>query len=312
MKAAQISSYGDPSVIMLNENAPEPTVKPGQLLVENYAASINVFDWKLRSGFMQKMIPLQFPFTLGGDYSGKVIQVGDGVTNFKVGDEVYGQAIILSGGSGSMAEVVAANAVNSALRPTSIHFLEAGALPLVGVSAIQALEEHIGLHEGQKILIHGGAGGIGHLAVQIAKSLGAYVAATAKTQDIEFVKNLGADEVIDYKTQKFDEVLKDFDAVYDTVGGETTTASFAVLKKGGVLVSMLGKPDPALAEKYAVTAIGQQTKIDTARLEKLSQLIDSGKVSVHVDKVFPLEKVQEAFIYQEQTHPNGKVVLQIR
>lgn len=311
MKAAQFSSYGDPSVIIINEHAQEPVCKPGQILVANHGASINAFDFKLRLGYMQKMIPLQFPFTMGGDFAGKVIGVGDGVEGFAQGDDVYGQAIVLNGGSGSMAEIVAANVANSAHMPTSIHYLEAAALPLVGVSAIEAIEDHMHVHEGQKILIHGGAGGIGHLAVQLAKSLGAYVAATAKTQDREFVKNLGADEVIDYKTEKFQDMVKDFDGVFDTVGGETTTASFTVLKKGGVLVSMLGQPDQALAEKYGVTVIGQQTKTDRLHLEKLSELVDSGKLSVHVDKVFPFAKIQEAFTYQEQTHPNGKVVLQI-
>lgn len=312
MKAAQINSYGEADVIQINEDTPKPTLKSGQILIENYAASINAIDWKLRAGFLQKMMPATFPFTLGGDFAGKITEVGENVSDFKLGDEVYGQAIFLNGGSGSMAEYVVANSTNTALKPQSISFEEAGALPLVGVSAIQALEDHIKLQKGQKILIHGGAGGIGHIAIQLAKFLGAYVATTVSTDDAEFVKGLGADEIIDYKTQKFEKLIKDYDAVFDNVGGETGDKSFQVLKKGGVIVSMLGQPSPELAEKYGVTAIGQGTQTDTAHLKRLADLVDSGKVKVHVDKVFPLEQAQVAFNYQEKTHPRGKVVLKIK
>src|SRR6266404_5901274 len=195
MKAAQINSYGEPDVIQINENSPKPSLKQGQLLIEVYAASINAIDWKFRAGYLQKMAPVQLPVTLGGDFAGKVTEIGEGVSNFKIGEEVYGQAIILAGGSGSMAEFVAANSANTARKPQSASYEEASALPLVGVSAIQALENHIKLHSGQKILIHGGAGGIGHIAIQFAKSLGAYVATTVKIEDSDFVKNLGVDEV---------------------------------------------------------------------------------------------------------------------
>lgn len=312
MKAAQFNSYGDIDVIEIKEDAPKPTLKHGQVLVEVHAASINAFDWKLRTGFMQKMIPLQFPFTMGGDFAGKVTQVGEGVTNFKTGDEIYGQAIVLNGGSGTMAEFTAANTANIAIKPKATTFEEAAALPLVGVSALQALEEHIKLQSGQKILIHGGAGGIGHIAIQLAKALGAHVATTVKTEDMEFAKEMGANEIIDYKTQQFETILKDYDAVYDTVGGETGEKSFQVLKKGGVIVSMLGKPNEELAQKYGVTAIGEMTQTNAARLTLLTELVDKGKIKVHVDKIFPFNEVQEAFAYQEKTHPRGKVVLKIR
>jgi NADPH:quinone reductase-like Zn-dependent oxidoreductase len=254
---------------------------------------------------------LKLPFIPGGDFAGVVKKLGEGTSNFKEGDEVYGQAIVLNGGSGAFAEMAAINTANSALKPKSISLEEAGALPLVGSSAIQALEDHIKLQPKQKILIHGGAGGIGHIAIQLAKALGAYVATTVSTDDVEFVKSLGADEVVDYKTQQFDQILKDFDAVFDNVGGETTNKSFEVLKKGGVIVSMLGQPDPQLAMQHSVTAIGQATQITTDRLNRLTALVDSGKIKVHVAQVFPLERVQEAFKLQE-THPRGKVVLKMR
>jgi alcohol dehydrogenase len=310
MKAVQINNYGDKEVLEINGNAIGPVLKEGQVLVEVKAASINPFDVKLSAGYMKNAIPLQFPFTMGGDYSGVVKEV-NGVSDLQVGDEVYGQAIALGTGSGSFAELAAANGANTAKKPHSIDFEQAAALPLVGSSALQALEEHIKLESGQKILIHGGAGGIGHIAIQLAKALGAYVATTVSTDDIAFVQELGADEVIDYKTQNFEKLLKGYDAVFDTVGGETTNKSFSVLKQGGIFVSMLGEPDKGLAQEHGVTVIGQGTKINTEHLSRLAQLIDEGKITANVDKIFPLEQVKEAFGYQEEVHPRGKVVLKI-
>jgi len=168
------------------------------------------------------------------------------------------------------------------------------------------------LAAGQKILIHGGAGGIGHLAIQLAKSIGAYVATTVGTDNATFAKELGADEVIDYKKQKFEEMLHDFDAVYDMVGGETTNKSFLVLKKGGILVSMLGQPSEELAKRNGVTVIGQNTKTQTKNLSRVAGLVDGGKMKVNIDKVFPLTEVKEAFTYQKINSPRGKVVIKIK
>jgi alcohol dehydrogenase len=312
MRAVQFNTYGDASVIEINENAPIPQLNKGQVLVNNYAASINEFDWKLRSGMMQKMITLNFPATMGGDFSGKVILVGPGVSDFKIGDEIYGQAIILNGSSGAMAQNVAANSQNCAVKPSGISFNEAAALPLTGVSALQAIVEHIKLTSGQKILIQGGAGGIGHLAIQIAKSIGAYVATTISTDDINFAKDMGADEIIDYITSRFEDSIKNYDAVFDTVGGETTDRSFTVLKKGGILVSMAGQPKEELVQKYGVTAIGQKTDVNTSRLNQLTKLVNSGKLKVHIAQTFEFNKVKDAFNYQETSSPQGKVVIQIK
>ena len=311
MKAVQINQYGTNDVLEVNENTPTPEPQKGQLLVEVYSAGINPVDLAIRAGYLQQMAPLQFPATLGGDFAGVVKTLGQGITDFKIGDEVYGQAIVLSGGSGSFAQVLAANSRNTARKPETVSFTEASALPLPGVSAIQTLEEHIKLDKNRKILIHGGAGGIGHIAIQLAKFLGAYVATTVSSKDVAFVKFLGAGEVIDYQTKDFEEALKDFDAVFDTVGGETLDRSFKVLKKGGVIVSMLGQPNPELAEKFGVSVIGQNTATNTQHLNRLTELVDSGKVKVHIDKTFPLEKTKEACRYLEEGHPQGKVVLQI-
>lgn len=312
MKAAQINTYGGPEVIHVNPDVPAPPLKQGQILAEVYSAGINPFDGKLHAGLYKANIPLTFPVTLGGDFSGIVKVVGPDVTGFSPGDEVYGTALIAGGGSGAIAEYAAANTKNIALKPKSASFDEAGALPLVGSSSVQALEEHIKLQKGQKILIHGGAGGIGHIAIQLAKAIGAYVAVTVSHDDASFVKKLGVDKIIDYKSQKFEEHLMDFDAVYDTIGGETTTKSFMVLKKGGILVSMLGQPDQELADKYGVTPVGQGTKTSTAHLKRLAELVDSGKIKVNIDKIYPLDRVREAFTYQEKTHPRGKIIIKIK
>lgn len=311
MKAAQFSQYGEPEVIEINEvSKPVPT--ENQVLIEVHVATINPFDYKLRRGYMKDMMPLTFPFTIGGDLSGVVVEIAKGVSNFNVGDEVFGQAYNLGGSTGSMAEFAAANVESVALKPKTINYVEAGSLPLVGCSAIQSLEQHINLQNGQKILIHGGAGGIGSVAIQLAKHLGAYVATTVSTDDIDFAKTLGADEVIDYKSQDFSELLKDFDAVYDTVGGDTTDRSFKILTRGGILVSMLGAPKEELATEYGVTVIGQNTQTNSQNLSRLAELVDQGVIKPEVDKVFPLAQVREAFEYAENGHPRGKVVIAVK
>jgi alcohol dehydrogenase len=312
MKAVQINAYGGNEILVFNENASKPTLTQGQVLVELRAASLNPVDKAIRAGYLREMAPLTFPATLGGDFSGIVTEVGETVSDFEVGDPVYGQAILLNGGTGSLAQFVAANAANTARKPQNVNFVEAAALPLAGVGALQALEEHIRLAHGQKILIHGGAGGIGTIAIQLAKSLGGYVATTVRADDRDYTKELGADQVIDYQNEAFEEMLKEFDAVLDTVGGETANKSFQVLKKGGILVSMLGQPNSELAKTFGITAIGQNTNTNTQHLNHLAELIDGGKIKVQLAKVFPLEQAREAFKYLEEGHPRGKVVVKIK
>lgn len=312
MKALQISQYGTADVLELNQNAPNPVPGKEQVLVEVYAASLNPIDWKVRTGYMKDAVPFTMPATLGGDCCGMVAGVGGSVSGLKIGDRVYGYASLLSGGSGSFAEFVAAKPATLALAPQKAGFAEAAALPLVGASAVQAIEEHIKLQRSQKILIHGGAGGIGSLAVQLAKSIGAHVTTTASEQDRAYVKELGADEMIDYKDEAFEQKLRDLDAVFDTVGGPTTEKSFKVLRKGGTLVTMLGQPDAGLAQQHGVTAIGQHTHVTTEVLKRLAQLVDSGTIKIHIHKVFPLEKAKEAFELIEKGQPRGKVILEIK
>jgi NADPH:quinone reductase-like Zn-dependent oxidoreductase len=200
-----------------------------------------------------------------------------------------------------------------AAKPASVDFVTAGALPLVGVSAVQALVDHIGLESGQKILIHGGAGGIGPIAIQLAKHLGAYVSTTARPGDSDFVKGLGADEVINYESQDFSTLIKDYDAVYDVVGGETLEKSFMVLKPGGTVVTMASLPNgDDLAKQYGVTYIAQFTQMTPERLAKLTGFVDDGTITVHIDKVFPLAEAADALEYLKTDHPRGKVVLRVK
>lgn len=311
MKAARYNSYGSPEVIEIS-NIQEPVANKGQVLVEVYAASINPIDWKVRAGYMKDMMPLKFPVTIGGDLAGVVIALGEGVTEFKKDDEIFGSAIVLNGGSGAFAQIAAANTSNIAHKPKSINYVEAASLPLVGVSALQALEQHINLQRDHKILVNGGSGGIGSIAIQLAKHIGAYVAATASTEHVDFVKTLGADKVIDYKTGKVEEKLHDFDAVFDTAGGESRDNAMKVLKKGGIMVSMAGAPDSKLVEEYGVKAIGQNTNTNRENLARLAELVDKGIVKPQVDKVFALDQTKEAFEYQETSHPKGKVAIKIK
>jgi alcohol dehydrogenase len=314
MKSAQIKRYGGSEVVEINQSTPAPNdPSAGKVLVRIKAAGVNPADWKVREGYFQQMMPLQFPSTLGMDFSGIVEKVGEGVSDFKYNDEVYGQASLIRGGSGAFAEMALANADTIAHKPKTLSHEEAAGLPLAGVSAWQALVETIGLSKDQKILIHGGAGGIGSIAIQFAKHLGAYVATTVSTNDKEFVKEeLGADEVIDYKTQNFEDALShDYDAVFDTVGGETYTRSFKVLKRGSIIVSMLEQPNQELMDRFEVKAISQFTQVNRERLTKLAQWVEQNNIRVNVDKTFPLDEAAKALDYQRDVHPRGKVVLQV-
>lgn len=307
MKAAQIKQFGGPEAIELVE-IEKPKPQAGQVLVKVYASSINPIDYKVRQG----MIPtLKFPFTLGSDIAGVITELGESVNGFAVGNKVYGQAITLAGASGAFAEFAAVNGQNIAKMPDTIDFNEASAVVLTGASAIQALTEHIKLASGQKILIHGGAGGIGSVAIQIAKHLGAHVATTATGPGIDFVKKLGANEVIDYKSQKFEELLSGFDAVFDAVGGQTYEKSFKVLKKDGIIVSMVAGDEKNLAAQYGVTAIMQSTKVTAENLNALTGLIEKKAVKPHIDKIYSFDKIREAFQEQEAGEVLGKIVIQI-
>ncbi|WP_167848773.1 NADP-dependent oxidoreductase [Methanolobus halotolerans] len=309
VKAVQIKEYGKD--IEINQEVKVPEISSGKVLVKVHAAGVNPVDWKITEGYMSQGKKLNSPMTLGGDFTGTVTDVGEGVTEYDKGDNVYGSGAVRMGGSGAYAEYLSADAGQISKKPAKANNIEAAALPLVGVSAWDVISNKIDLREGQKILIHGGSGGIGSIAIQVAKYLGAYVATTARKDKADYLKEIGADEIIDYKNERFEDRLHDYDAVFDTVGGDTYKRSFRILKKGGIIVSMLEEPDKELMDKYHVNAMGQFTRINSAILEKLAELFDKGIIKVNVDKVFPLDKAGQALEYQRNNSVKGKVVIEI-
>jgi NADPH:quinone reductase-like Zn-dependent oxidoreductase len=308
MRAVQLISYG----VVAAADVTDPVLLPGTILVDVFAAGVNPFDWKLAKGVFAQTIPLTLPVTLGGDFSGVVRDPGD--SEFNVGDEVFGQGHVLGGGSGSFAETLSVNNARIALKPKRIDHAHAAALPLVGVSALDVLVGKIEIQQGQKILIHGGAGGIGSIAIQIARHFGAAVTTTATAEEAPYVKGLGAEIIVDYTKSKFEEVLSNggYDAVFDTVGGETYRTSFQVLKKGGVIVSMLEEPHQELMAKFGVRALHQSTDITKPRLIELAKLVEDGALKINIDKIFPLAEAASALTYLETGHPKGKVIVKIQ
>jgi alcohol dehydrogenase len=309
MRAAQLTAYGSQDALVVQE-VEKPRPGTGQVLVAVQAAGLNPFDWKVREGMMKEFIPLELPATLGGDLAGTVSELGPGVTEWNVGDVVFGQAGAVSG-NGSWAEFAPAKVSSLTRKPENISTDEAAGASLIGISSHQALVETLQLQSGQKILIHGGAGGIGSFAIQYAKHLGAYVATTVSADDIDFVKQLGADEAIDYRTQDFSQLLTGYDAVYDMVGGETTAKSYGILKQGGRLVSMVAEPDEALMEEFQVNASHQSSQPNPERLQAVAELLEQGAVRVRIDKVFPLDQAAAALEHLKTGSPRGKVVLQV-
>lgn len=311
MKAAQIAEYGDASVIKINE-INKPTAGNGQVLVEVHAASLNPFDTAIRSGSMKDVLSLHFPVTLGGDIAGEVVGIGEGVNDLSIGDKIYGQANVVAGNSGAFAEFAATATGQIAQAPKHLDFVQAASLPLVGVSAWQALTQHIHLRAGHKLFINGGAGGIGSVAIQIAKHLGGYVAVTATGADIEIVRQLGADEVVDYKALNITDVLSGYDAVFDTTTGMEANKLLTTLKSGGIAVSMIGSADPEYASELGVRVVSQSTHVTRQALDALRELIDGGVVSPRVGRIFPLDQVREAFEVRESGRVSGKVVLSMK
>lgn len=310
MKAAQIKSYGHADVVEVVEIA-QPMVGAEQALVEVQAASLNPFDTMVREGYLKEMVPLDLPITLGGDIAGVVREVGDGVSNVAVGDIVYGQANVVAGNSGALAEYAVTKAAQLAKAPVNLDITDAASLPLIGVSALQAISEHIKLSADQKIFIHGGAGNIGSIAIELAKNIGAHVATTATGEGLKLVKELGADEVIDYKNESFADKLSDYDAVFDTVGGEDSTKAMTVLKPGGTLVSMVRGADEAKAAEYNIHALSQATQVTSEKLAELAKLVEAGVVHPRVGNVFELADIREAFEAREAGSVIGKIVIHL-
>ena len=302
MKAAIIHTFGGSEVVNIEEiERPEPGV--GQVLIHLKAASINPVDWKIREGYMAQWFPL--PQILGRDGAGDIAALGEGVTSFKVGDAVYGNP------GSTYAEFVVANAAEIGPKPKSLDYAQAAALPVGVLTAWSALIDGANISAGQRVLIHGAAGGVGIFAVQIAKLKGAYVIATASASNEAFVRELGADEFIDYRSTRFEDVVQNIDAIFDTVGGETLERSYAAVKTGGVVVTIAGMPSPEKAAEYGIKALYAGPRPTTALMTEIADLVDAGKLKVHVSKVLPFAEVRQALALSQEGHTRGKIVLTI-
>ena len=307
MRAVSQQTFGSADVLEITE-IPRPKPRPNEILVKVHAAGLNPTDWKHRSGhgFVDDL-----PLVLGWDVSGVVEAVGIGVATFAPGDEVFGM-LSYPFGLGSHAEYVAAPARFFASKPRSVGHVQAGALPLASLTAWQALVDNAGLQPGQRVLIHAAAGGVGHIAVQIAKSLGAYVIGTASSAKHGFLRELGVDEVVDYRTEDLTERVQDVDAVLDTIGGDTAMRSLHTLRKGGSLVSLIPVGSADLlreADQLGVRALRMLVDSSRSTLETISGLVDDGALRATIAGTFPLSKAAEAHREGETNRTTGKLVL---
>jgi NADPH:quinone reductase-like Zn-dependent oxidoreductase len=306
MKAIRIHSFGKSNVLQL-EDIPPPELGAGDVLIRVHAAGVNPVDFKMRSGNYRRDVPL--PTTLGREVSGTVERVGAHVHDLKPGDAIYG---MLGKYSGGYAELARALREEVAGKPETLDDVHAGAVPLAATTAWQGLFDHGGLASGQRVLIHGGAGGVGHFAIQFARLRGAEVITTARREDAEFLRELGADQVIDYRDEKFEDEVEDVDLVLDLIGGKIQDRSWSVLKKGGRLISVLGEPSAEKARKFGVKAKGFMAQPKTAQLAEMAGLIDAGQVKVVVERVHPLQEAAQAQDELEHDHIRGKVVLELQ
>lgn len=306
MKAVRIHQYGGPEVLQLDE-LPMPQPAADEVLVRVHAASVNPVDWKIREGYLKDFFAQPLPVAIGCDFSGVVESAGANVTSVKAGDEVYGSVSVVRGGA--CAEYVVAKAGEYARKPQQLDFINAASLGVGAMTAMLAFKA-ASLTAGQKVLIHAAAGGVGSMAVQIAKAHGAYVIGTASGRNTEFVRSLGADEIIDYTTTKFEDVISDADLVLDLIGGETLARSYAVVRKGGHLISAVQPPDENQLKSHDIS--GQMVGMlpTMALFDELTALIDSGKVRPIVETVLPLSEIRQAHELSQTGRTRGKIILQ--
>ena len=308
MKAVVIHEYGGPEVLKY-EDVPQPEPKQDQLRIHVIAAGVNPVDGMIRSGMFDKEGYRAFPVILGGDISGVVERVGSNITKFKSGDPVF--AYVSLDNSGGYAQYAVVTEREAAPKPKSLTYVEAAAVPIVALTAWQALIDTAKLKAGQTVLIHGGSGGVGSFAIQIAKAHGAKVIATASTANQELLKQLGADVAIDYTKQNFENVAKDVDVVLDSIGKDTLARSYGVVKKGGIIVSLVARPDPAELAKHGIRGEALSVDPNSDELSEIGKLIDEKKINVIVSQTFPLSEARKA---QEQVatgHTRGKIVLKV-
>jgi NADPH:quinone reductase-like Zn-dependent oxidoreductase len=309
MNAIRIHNYGGPEVLQF-EDAPRPQLGRDEVLVRVHAAGVNPLDWKVRSGSLNGFIQHKLPLIPGWDVSGVVEKVGPGVLRFKKGDEVFAMADTTR--DGAYADYIAVRATALALKPKSLHHVRAAATPMSALAAWRSLFDLGHLQSGQRILIHGGSGGVGHFAAQLAKWKGAYVTATASTKHQELLRKLGADETIDYTIQKFENVAHKIDIVLDTIGGETQERSWLLLKQGGALISLVQSPSEEKANQFGVRGIMSSVQPDGAQLSAIAKLIDSAKLRPTIDRILPLSEARRAHELSQGGHARGKIVLRVK
>ena len=302
MKAVRIHAFGGPEVLQY-EDVPRPVAEAGEVLVRIYASAVNPADWKFRNGFFGK--DARLPLTLGFDFSGAIETLGEGVTRWKTGDEIYGYSL------GAYAEYIAVNETMVAAKPKTVDHIHAAAIASASLTAWKALFETGGLRLGQKVLIHGATGGVGGFAVQLAHAKGARVIGTASERNQSYLRELGADEAIDYESVRFEDVVRDVDVVFDTQGGETQARSWKTLKRGGILVSIAEPPAPEEAEKHGVRATFMVNEMKAESLNAITKLVDSGELKAVVDTVLPLSEARRAQELIQTGHTRGKIALKV-
>lgn len=333
MKALVFKRYGkSPDIGFVH--LPRPTLKADELLVEVHAAGVNPVDNMIPTGMFKPVLCFKLPATLGSDLAGVVVEVGPQVTRFKVGDAVFASSFDL--GTGSIAEFAVVPQSAAALKPANLDFVQAASIPMVGLTSWQALKERAGLKSGQKVFIPAGSGGIGTFAIQLAKQLGAIVGTTTSTGNVELVRRLGADEIVDYKKQEFEQVLRGYDAVLGTLRGDAIEKSIGILKPGGKIISLVGPLDAAFADarglnfvlKFVFGLMSRKimrlakkrdvaysflfARPDGAQLAKIGELLATDRIQPVIDKVFPFEQAKEALEYLAQGRAKGKVVVKVR
>ncbi len=308
MKAVRIHTQGGPETLVY-EDAPRPTPLTNEVLIRVRAASVNPVDWKIRDGYGKEIFNHQMPLILGWDVAGTIEAVGPEVDKFKLGDPVYGYTSLLR--DGAYAEFAIAKQEEIALKPASLDFVEAAAVPVAALTAWQAMFDTANLEENQKVLIHAASGGVGSIAVQLAKAKGVYVIGTSSARNADFVRELGVDEFIDYQATQFETVVHDVDVVLDTIGGDTQVRSFGVLRKDGFLVSIVEPPSEELAAQHGVRSKMVGVLPNGTQLREIAALIDSGKVKPFVETVLPLSEARQAHEMSKSGRTRGKIVLQV-
>jgi len=308
LKAIILEEYGDVNVLKSAE-VDRPTLRDDDVLIQVKSTSVNPVDWQIRSGYLQESIPYEFPLILGWDVAGIIAEVGANVTKFSVGDEVFASPDMMR--NGTYAEYVAVDESKLAKKPKNVTFDEAGSIPLVGLTAWTCLVDKAKIQEGERVLIQAGAGGVGSFAIQLAKALGCWVAATGSEKNTEFLHQLGVDQVINYEAENFEDVLEPVDIVLDTLGGEVQDRCFKVLKKGGRLTATTTAPKEELAKKYGVQAYQVSMGNDGKTLDEIRQLIETEKIRPVVGQVLTLDQVKEGHELSQTGHAQGKIVLTV-